>query len=185
MLRHPLAPVGMVHGGPWRIGSFPARPARSRNGVIVVSLNRRRRIFRSGMSGVLHSAGRAFAAALPSPNLMLAATVGLTVIGTLTWLIARPSDAPALSPMSQHLTAPASRLAVIDGGTLRIGEDVVRLAGITAPPRDTTCHTPSGVEQDCGVAAANALAALIRQGPIDCAIIGRDAAGRPVGDCQA
>ncbi len=116
---------------------------------------------------------------------MLAAIVGLSVIGTSTWLIARPSEAPAQAPASPHLSAPASRLAGFDGGTLRIGDDVVRLAGISAPARDTTCHTATGVAQDCGVAAANALAALVRHGPIDCAITGRDPGGRPVGECQS
>jgi len=116
---------------------------------------------------------------------MLAAIVGLGVIGTSSWLIVRPSDAPAQAPANQHLSAPASKLAVIDGGTLRIGDDVVRLAGISPPARDTTCQTPTGVAQDCGVAAANALAALVRHGSIDCAITGRDAGGRPVGECQS
>ena len=80
---------------------------------------------------------------------------------------------------------PPDRLAVIDGDTLRIGDDVVHLAGITAPARDTLCRSPAGAEQDCGVAAANALAALVRKGPIECAIQGHDPRGRPVADCQS
>jgi endonuclease YncB( thermonuclease family) len=124
-------------------------------------------------------------AALPSPGLLLAAAGGLIAAGAVTWLIARPSDAPALAPATHHLVAPASRLTVIDGETLRIGDDIIRLAGIVAPARDTLCRSRSGSDVDCGVAAANALATLVRIGPVDCAIHGRDARGRPIGDCQS
>ncbi|HVZ08084.1 MAG TPA: thermonuclease family protein [Rhodopila sp.] len=109
---------------------------------------------------------------------------GLAMAGGVTWLFVSPSGAPARAPASQHLAAPASKLAVIDGETLRIGDDVVRLAGIAAPRRDTRCEVRGGVSQDCGVAAANALAALVRRGPIECTIHGRDSRGRPLGDCQ-
>src|SRR3954447_18183801 len=111
---------------------------------------------------MLPSVGHGLSAALPSPGLLLAAAAGLIAGGAVSWLIMRPSDAPALAPATHHLAAPASRLAVIDGETLRIGDAVVRLFGITAPPRDTLCRARSGAEVDCGVAAANALAALVR-----------------------
>ena len=41
------------------------------------------------------------------------------------------------------------------------------------------------MELDCGSAAANALAALVRGRAVDCTIHGHDGQGRPVGDCAA
>jgi endonuclease YncB( thermonuclease family) len=155
------------------------------NRVTVVSLNRKRRIFRSGLASALPSLGRGLAGALPSPGLLVAAAGGLAMIGAVVWLFMRPSDAPALVPEVQHVSAPANRLAVIDGGTLRVGDDIIHLSGIIAPARDTRCRTATGAEQDCGVAAANALAALVRQRQVDCAIHGHDALGRAEADCQA
>jgi endonuclease YncB( thermonuclease family) len=146
-----------------------------------VSLNRRRRIFRSSLGSVLPTIGRA----LPSPGLLLAVTGGVAMIAAVAWLFVRPSDAPALAPETQKLAAPASRLAVIDGGTLRIGDDTVRLAGIAAPARGTLCHSAAGSDIDCGSASANALAALVRQGTVECLIHGRDPQGRPMGECLA
>ncbi|MBS0639968.1 MAG: thermonuclease family protein [Proteobacteria bacterium] len=151
-------------------------------GFSVVSLNRKRRIFRSGLGAVAPASLRSL---MPSAGLLLAAAGGLAMAGAVAWMFVRSSDAPALAPSTQRLSAPANSLAVIDGSTLRVGADVVRLAGIVAPARDTLCRTAAGADQDCGVAAANALAALVRRGPLECAIHGRDANGRPVGDCQS
>ena len=84
----------------------------------------------------------------------------------------------------------ASRLAVVDGDTLRLGDQVVRLAGITAPARGSVCHGSGqgGAEKgdfDCGAAAANALAMLVHGSAVDCTIRGHDDEGRPVGNCRA
>lgn len=123
----------------------------------------------------------------------------------MAWLFVSPSTAPAHAPADpltgQHLFAPADRLAVIDGDTLRVGDQVVRLEAIIAPARGSFCHIgASGVmvvagratatgepdqAADCGAAAANALNALVRGAPVDCAIHGHDAAGRPVAACQS
>jgi endonuclease YncB( thermonuclease family) len=142
-----------------------------------VSLKRKRRIFRS--------AAGPHRIAWPSPAVLLAATGAILVLFAVALLVSRPSDAPARPPASSQLAAGADHLAVLDGYTLRLGDQVVRLEGITAPPRGAVCRGDGAEAIDCGVAAANALASLVRGSAVECTIRGHDDHGRPVGDCVA
>jgi endonuclease YncB( thermonuclease family) len=121
---------------------------------------------------------------LPAPGFWLAAAGGTATLLAAGFLFVRSSDAPAHAPPSRHLTAPASALAVLGGDTLRVGDQIVRLDGIAAPPRGSACRSGAR-EVDCGAASANALASLVHNKPVDCGITGHDDHGRPVGDCQA
>ncbi len=143
-----------------------------------MSLNHRRRIFRREAAAT-PSLGRV----LPPPGVVLAGLGGLAGIVVAAALFIRPSHAPALAPTIQQLSAPADKLAVIDGDTLRIGDHVVRLEGIAAPPRGSLCRGAAQGSLDCGVAAANSLASLVKAGPVACTIHGADAMGRPLADC--
>jgi endonuclease YncB( thermonuclease family) len=144
----------------------------------IVSLNRKRRIFRSS------SRTAPFAAALiPGPRVLLAAVCSAGVLAGGVWLLARPSEAPARGPAAARLVVDATHVAVVDGATLRMHDRVVRLHGITPPPRGETCRTSDGRGVDCGVASANALAALVRDGLVDCAIRSRDGHGRAGAVC--
>lgn len=80
-----------------------------------------------------------------------------------------------------RLVAEPAQIAVIDGGTLRMDRQVVRLLGVDPPSRGRSC----GLAADCGNAAANALADLVRQKPVSCALHGQDPMGRPLGICDA
>ena len=84
----------------------------------------------------------------------------------------------------EELSAQPAQVAVVDGGTLRLRDRVVRLHGVEPPPRGTTCGRARAGE-DCGAAATNALAALVREAPVVCRITGEDGLGRPYGICQA
>ena len=64
---------------------------------------------------------------------------------------------------------------MIDGGTLRLRDRVVLLQGVEPPSRDTAS----------GAAAANALAALVREAPVACHVTGTDELGRPYAICRA
>jgi endonuclease YncB( thermonuclease family) len=142
-----------------------------------VSLNHKRRIFRPGAAPLRLPR-------LPSPGVLVAAAGGTATLLAAAWLFVRSSDAPAHAPASRHVTAPAEALAVLDGDTLRVGDQVVRLDGIVAPPRGSACLSGTR-ELDCGTASANALASLVRGKAVDCGITGHDGHGRPVGECQA
>ncbi len=140
-----------------------------------MSLNRKRRIFKANS---ISPAARPIAA--PTLGVLAAAAGGLVTIGLIGWLFVRPTYAPALAPTSSRIAAPAADLAVVDGDTLRMGQQVVRLSGVAAPERGTPCGSV-----DCGTAAANALAGLIAGHGVDCRIDGHDRLGRPLGICQA
>lgn len=135
-------------------------------------LNRPRRIFKPAVS-------RYAARALGLFALGVAAT-GATV-ATITFRPQTEAPAKALAAEPPQLTAAPAQVAVVDSGTLRIGEHVVRLSGVKPPARGITCN--SG--EDCATAAADALAAMVREYPVACQVTGKDAMGRPYAICQA
>lgn len=101
--------------------------------------------------------------------------VGLLVmVGISTDLFGR-APGPAL-----RTEAEPRDVAVIDGGTLRLRDRVLRLRGITVPERGTGCGAT-----DCGAAAAAELAGLVRDHRVDCVLDGRDSRGRPWATCDA
>ena len=124
-------------------------------------------------------------ASLPSIGVVLAAAGGAATLLIAASLFVHPSGAPAREPAGLHLSAGANQLAVVDGETLRVGDRVVRLEGIVAPARGSMCRDAGQTEVDCGAAAANALAVLVRGSGVDCTIHGHDGQGRPTGDCVA
>ena len=96
-------------------------------------------------------------------------------------------DAPPPSPIApaDELVAQPAEVAVVDGGTLKLGDRVVRLFGVEPPARGTPCGTRDDAGQDCAAAAANALAAMLRDLPVSCRITGMDGLGRPYAVCRA
>lgn len=141
-----------------------------------MSLNHKRRIFR-GSATTRRTAS--------SLGFWLAAAGGAATLLFAAFLFLRASDAPARAPASTQIAAGAGQVTVVDGDTLRVGEYVVRLGGIAAPARGSACHGSGQVNFDCGTAAANAAAALLRGHAVACTIRGHDALGRPVGTCLA
>ncbi len=139
-------------------------------------LRRPRRIFRP--------------AVLPVPRrhvlmpLMLGVGGALCAAGLVLGLMSSDLFGRAPPQAGQILADPA-QIAVVDADTLRLSDRVVRLAGIRVPSRGQTCRGASGQEFDCGVAAANALAALVQQAPVDCQLHGADGMGRALAVCEA
>ena len=85
-------------------------------------------------------------------------------------------------------TQPAAALAqvrVIDGDTLRAGDESIRLIGIDAPERAQTCRDANNREWRCGAAATARLVALVARGNVACAPQGRDRYGRTLAVCSA
>lgn len=79
-----------------------------------------------------------------------------------------------------RLSGPAR---VVDGDTLVIGAEHIRLFGIDAPEHDQTC-TLAGTAWDCGVWAGQALAALVEGQEVACTGLDRDRYGRLVARCN-
>ena len=73
---------------------------------------------------------------------------------------------------------------VIDGDTLAIGGDRVRLYGIDAPESGQTCLDASGRDYRCGAVATNMLKDLIGTGKVACSGNERDRYGRLIAVCR-
>lgn len=141
-------------------------------------IRRPRRIFRSGSLGS-GNPGR-----LVSPTVM-AGLLGAAG-GAAIMLFSLPAALFGRVPLpSGVLAADAPLVAVVDGETLRLRETVVHLQGVEAPARGQTCRAPDGTGFDCGAAATEALAALVRGHAVACRLTGRDHAGFPEGRCDA
>lgn len=115
---------------------------------------------------------------------VVAGLVG-AVLGAGVVMLAMPAALFGRVPaLTGTLSAEPADVAVIDGQTLRLHEAVIRLLGISAPPRGLACdHTAPGY--DCGAAAGAALAGLVRGHPVTCHLNGRDARGFALGRCEA
>lgn len=72
---------------------------------------------------------------------------------------------------------------VIDGDTLEIADQVVRLHGIDAPEMGQRCGRRGGGDVRCGVLAANALNELTSGDMVTCRGEERDDYGRLIGNC--
>ena len=86
--------------------------------------------------------------------------------------------APALA---DQLSGPAR---LIDGDTIEVGGQMVRLHGIDAPETGQTCTEKGGAEWRCGEAAGRALARLIAGQDVTCSGDERDAYGRLIAVCR-
>ncbi len=130
-----------------------------------------RRIFRSSLSARTGRAGRT---ALVWAGLLAGGTA-LATVSLSSSLFGRAQPGP------ERIEADASQVAVVDGETLRLSGQVVRLAGVEAPSRGDHCRNGA----DCGGAATSMLASLVRDRRIDCRLNGRDGMGRPFAACDA
>src|SRR5215213_5976667 len=78
----------------------------------------------------------------------------------------------------------AGRAAVIDGDTLEIHGERIRLFGIDAPESGQTCLDARGQRYRCGQKAALVLDARIGAGVVTCERKGTDRCGRTVAVCR-
>lgn len=79
-----------------------------------------------------------------------------------------------------NLAGPAR---VIDGDTLAIGGQRVRIIGVDAPETRQICRNAARQGWPCGVEAAEAMRAHLGQDPVSCRLAGRDRYGRDLGEC--
>lgn len=76
------------------------------------------------------------------------------------------------------------RAYAVDGDTIRLAGQRIRLLGIDAPEREQSCTGATGEVWACGEAARAAMAKLLAGGGVDCAASERDRYGRPLADCR-
>jgi endonuclease YncB( thermonuclease family) len=114
-----------------------------------------------------------------------ALVVGAAIAAPLVFGIALPSNLFGSAPTDRQWRAEANAIRVVDGETIGLGERIVRLDGVAAPPRGEACRSASGEVFDCGGAAAAALTRLVAGRPVTCRIVGQDGFGRGLGQCDA
>ena len=104
--------------------------------------------------------------------------VAFALMGVLGWV----NEANALSWLwNSDLSGPA---AVIDGDTLDVGGQRVRLEGIDAPEMAQTCRRSDGSTWSCGRDAAEVLADLVARRSVTCRSGGTDKYNRALAVCS-
>jgi endonuclease YncB( thermonuclease family) len=130
------------------------------------------------------------------PLAWLSRSFGLVALGGVIGyaaalgVVGRPAASPPSTirgGLPHTTTAPtlAGFATVIDGDTLRIGGEKVRIEGIDAPELRQTCRDAQGRDWACGRIARQRLAAFIAGNEVACTERGRDRYGRMLAVCAA
>jgi len=90
--------------------------------------------------------------------------------------------AMAMPAASQTYDFRPGEAMAIDGDTIRIGPQRIRLSAIDAPELSQTCRSGRGATTLCGRDARDALARLVRNG-VRCVVESHDRYGRGVATC--
>ena len=77
----------------------------------------------------------------------------------------------------------AKGLYVVDGDSLEMGQERVRLYGIDAPEYVQYCYDAQGQKYQCGLQAKDFLTALVQNEKLSCQHIGTDRYGRSLKEC--
>lgn len=84
---------------------------------------------------------------------------------------------------SAHAQTISGRAAVIDGETLEVSGQRIKLVGVDAPD-DHVCESTDDNRWRCGPRAATALEELLEEAVVTCAVRERDVLGRPIAACS-
>lgn len=71
----------------------------------------------------------------------------------------------------------------VDGDSIKLREQNVRLAYIDAPEYYQTCKDSKGKEYNCGIKAREKLERLMKLGELSCKTIGKDIYNRDMSEC--
>ncbi|MEM1130816.1 MAG: thermonuclease family protein [Pseudomonadota bacterium] len=104
--------------------------------------------------------------------------------GVLRWMVAICAVSASLggAAVAGQVSGPAR---LVDGDTLEVGGQMVRLAGIDAPETGQRCQDAQGRDYPCGESAVEALQRLVRNRPVTCEGREYDRYDRLIGTCWA
>eukprot|EP00798_Chlamydomonas_sp_ICE-L_P004692 gene4692-14894_t len=145
-----------MSGRPVKAGAATNAP-RSRMSMSVVALSSRKAINTETDVGNFRSASAAFLSAL------------VVFSGVI-------------APASANIAGPTR---VVDGDTLVINQERIRMYGLDAPESKQSCKDPSGRDYLCGVKSKEALEAKIAGRPVTCEVKSKDQYGRNVAECTS
>jgi endonuclease YncB( thermonuclease family) len=94
----------------------------------------------------------------------------------------------ALAGLLRHLLPPEPPLIghakVVDGDTLRLDGERIRLLGIDAPELAQSCSDASGADWSCGAVARTQMASMVGSVEVMCRPDGRDRYSRTLAHCS-
>ncbi len=99
-------------------------------------------------------------------------------------MVRRGTILAAILAAGTAAAGPDGRIAVVDGDTIRVGGETVRLFGIDAPEVDQTCRRPTGEIWRCGNWARREVGRLFDGRRAACRAVERDRYGRTVATCS-
>src|SRR5690348_14618820 len=103
---------------------------------------------------------------------MIRGVTSLVVVATLVPIPAKAGDL-------------IGRASVVDGDTVEIQSQHIRIFGIDAPESSQLCTDKAGAEYRCGKMAANALDEFLAQSrPLTCNVVDHDRNHRAVARCN-
>jgi len=134
---------------------------------------------RHGPRTVGDAAGRIGPLPVPLPvlSLVLGLAGGLAPVPLI--VLSAPSEVRAATVVLNGVAR------VIDGDTLELQGERVRLHGIDAPETHQRCRDPHGQWYACGQQATARLRSGIGNRPVTCTVSTRDRYGRVIGVCHA
>ncbi len=116
-----------------------------------------------------------------------AAVIAVGLIGGIVWLAA-----PSVGRLATGVATPLApsepikgKAVSLTGDSMRIGENIVLLAGIESPEAKQSCKDKRGRSWRCGRSALNALRRITGSKTIVCTVKSTDTTGRKVADCLA
>jgi endonuclease YncB( thermonuclease family) len=123
-----------------------------------------------------------------SPSSLLFWIVVIAVVAGALHVMRELSGPARSRGLSPDVTASGNSLTgrarVIDGDSLDLGGERIRIYGIDAPEGRQTCNDLAGRPYACGREASRALAAAIAGRRVTCAAVDHDRYGRDVAICS-
>lgn len=90
-----------------------------------------------------------------------------------------------LATLHAHATEIIGQAKVIDGDTVQVGSQRIRLQGMDAPETDQVCLDRNGDRWTCGLTAKEQLTKHANNGPWTCRGTAKDRFGRLIATCEA